>query len=234
MHGCFPGFSGDNCEMSNETMSSTMSPTTDAVTTASLTTVAITTVIETTAAPSTVIETTAAETTIGLSTELISTSQVPLVCEPTNSCDGHYTCNNDTGEKICDAGYTGVDCKDRDIANPNDPECPSLGPCKFGGTCWNKTCCCLDGYEGILCQEEILECISFPCVNGATCKDEIGSYRCECLPGMYRVNMFYAIVEMDPFCLFLLFHNIMDTCLIHILIFLQITAMNVIFEVQGY
>ena len=78
-----------------------------------------------------------------------------------------------------------MDCKDRDIANPNDPECPSLGPCKNGGTCWNKTCCCVDGYHGVLCHIETMECDSSPCVNGGTCKDEIGSYRCECIAGKY-------------------------------------------------
>ena len=78
-----------------------------------------------------------------------------------------------------------MDCKDRDFNDLNDPECPSLGPCKNGGTCWNKTCCCVDGYEGVICQIEILECQSFPCVNGGTCRDEIGSYRCECPEGKY-------------------------------------------------
>ena len=83
------------------------------------------------------------------------------------------------------AGYKGADCKERDFNAPNDPECPSLGPCKNGGTCWNKTCCCVEGYEGILCQNDIIECLSSPCVNGGTCKDEVGEYRCECLEGKY-------------------------------------------------
>ena len=78
-----------------------------------------------------------------------------------------------------------MDCKDRDIVNPNDPECPSIGPCKNGGTCWNKTCCCVDGYDGVLCHIEIMECDSSPCMNGGTCKDELGSYRCECIAGKY-------------------------------------------------
>ena len=122
-----------------------------------------------------------------------TSTEVPMTttaveCTPTNSCEGHYTCNNETGDKICDAGYKGVDCKDRDFNNLNDPECPSIGPCKNGGTCWNKTCCCVDGYEGVLCHIEIMECNSSPCMNGGTCKDELGSYRCECLEGRYCIE----------------------------------------------
>ena len=104
-------------------------------------------------------------------------------CQPTNSCDGHYTCNGETGEKICIERYKGADCKERDFNSHNDPECPSLGPCKNGGTCWDKTCCCTVGYDGVLCKNNIIECLSSPCVNGGTCKDEVGSYRCECLEG---------------------------------------------------
>ena len=94
-----------------------------------------------------------------------------------------------------------MDCKDRDFTNPNDPECPSLGPCKNGGTCWNKTCCCLDGYEGVLCHIETMECNSSPCVNGGTCKDEIGSYRCECIAGKYcfeRTGRNIVLLILNP------------------------------------
>ncbi len=119
-----------------------------------------------------------------------TSTEVPMTttaveCTPTNSCEGHYTCNNETGDKICDAGYKGVECKDRDFNDLNDPECPPFGECKNGGTCWNKTCCCVDGYEGVLCHVEIMECFSSPCVNGGTCRDELGSYRCECLEGKF-------------------------------------------------
>jgi len=30
---------------------------------------------------------------------------------------------------------------------------------------------------------DINECASAPCLNGATCVDEINGYRCDCLPG---------------------------------------------------
>jgi len=139
--------------------------------------------------PTTEAVTTAAQTTVESSTQpittVVSTTEVPS-CFPTDTCDGgHYVCNNDTGEKICNDGYKGTDCKDRDFSGQDDPNCPSMGSCKNGGTCWNNTCCCLKGYDGILCNEDIIECLSDPCVNGGTCKDEVGGYRCKCHPGKY-------------------------------------------------
>ena len=103
-------------------------------------------------------------------------------CQPTNSCDGHYTCHGETGQKICLEGYKGADCKEREFTGTSDGECPKRDQapleCKHGN-CWNKTCCCEDGYKGQLCENEIIECLSNPCVNGI-CKDEVGEYWCEC------------------------------------------------------
>jgi len=113
-----------------------------------------------------------------------STGTTAEPCVPTDSCEGgHYTCDDTTGKKICNAGYKGPECKDRDLNEKDDPVCPSAGPCKNGGTCWNKTCCCVQGYSGPICGTEINECKSSPCVNGGTCKDEIGFYNCLCLEG---------------------------------------------------
>lgn len=39
------------------------------------------------------------------------------------------------------------------------------------------------GYEGKACDKDIDECSSNPCKNGATCVDEVGRYRCQCLQG---------------------------------------------------
>ena len=47
------------------------------------------------------------------------------------------------------------------------------------------TCCCVEGYGGVLCGDDILECLSSPCVNGGTRKDDIEEYRCECPEGMW-------------------------------------------------
>ena len=87
---------------------------------------------------------------------------------------------------MCMVGYKGTDCKEREFTGTVDGECPKLGQipleCKHGN-CWNMTCYCDDGYEGQLCENEILECLSSPCVNGGTCKDQVGAYRCECPEG---------------------------------------------------
>ena len=83
-------------------------------------------------------------------------------------------------------GFRGTDCKEKDVIK-DDPECPSRVQCKNGGTCWNNTCCCAKGYEGVSCQYDIDECKSAPCLNGGICKDEIGHYRCQCSEGMFFV-----------------------------------------------
>lgn len=44
-------------------------------------------------------------------------------------------------------------------------------------------CDCVSGFSGKLCQVDEDECESNPCLNGATCKDEVGSYTCRCPPG---------------------------------------------------
>ena len=38
-------------------------------------------------------------------------------------------------------------------------------------------------FSGELCDVNIDECASQPCVNGATCQDGINSYTCQCSPG---------------------------------------------------
>ena len=38
------------------------------------------------------------------------------------------------------------------------------------------------GYSGVLCQTQIDNCASRPCLNGGTCTNGVGSYSCECTP----------------------------------------------------
>ena len=67
-----------------------------------------------------------------------------------------------------------------------DEECPEdlrLIGCRNGGTCWNRTCCCIHGFIGVECETEIMECASDPCGEGATCEEMVDGYECLCLPG---------------------------------------------------
>lgn len=39
------------------------------------------------------------------------------------------------------------------------------------------------GFTGSRCEEDVNECGSSPCANGGQCRDQPGSFHCECLPG---------------------------------------------------
>ncbi|XP_017737533.1 PREDICTED: aggrecan core protein isoform X1 [Rhinopithecus bieti] len=58
-------------------------------------------------------------------------------------------------------------------------------PCG-AGTCketeGHVICLCPPGYTGERCNIDIDECLSSPCLNGATCVDAIDSFTCLCLP----------------------------------------------------
>ena len=41
----------------------------------------------------------------------------------------------------------------------------------------------LIGFEGDSCEINIDECASEPCQNGATCRDFVAHYMCNCAPG---------------------------------------------------
>ena len=51
---------------------------------------------------------------------------------------------------------------------------------ELGAHCWDGACCCPAGFTGVICEEEIIECESDPCMNGGTCIDEVNGYTCEC------------------------------------------------------
>ena len=68
-------------------------------------------------------------------------------CMPQDDCDGHTECVivNGTLQLQCLNGWTGNDCRDRDVTGI-DPQCLLDAGCKNGGTCFNQSCCCLPGY----------------------------------------------------------------------------------------
>ena len=44
-------------------------------------------------------------------------------------------------------------------------------------------CDCRVGFTGDRCEININECASSPCVNDATCLDDVGEFRCVCIEG---------------------------------------------------
>ena len=61
----------------------------------------------------------------------------------------------------------------------NNP-CLNDATCMDGGT--DFSCRCQAGYRGNLCQWDINECESSPCLNG-TCLDLVNGFQCDCAPG---------------------------------------------------
>ena len=45
------------------------------------------------------------------------------------------------------------------------------------------SCSCLDGFTESHCEMDISECLPTPCLNGATCIDDINQYDCICADG---------------------------------------------------
>lgn len=91
-------------------------------------------------------------------------------CMATGSGDFHCECSEKLSGKRCEYGrYCGAN------------------PCRHGGVCEEgdgKPLCKCRGYSGDLCTIEVDECISSPCLGGATCVNEVGTYRCVCPANM--------------------------------------------------
>ena len=39
------------------------------------------------------------------------------------------------------------------------------------------------GFTGMNCEQDVDDCASSPCLNGARCEDQLNNYTCHCLPG---------------------------------------------------
>lgn len=46
-----------------------------------------------------------------------------------------------------------------------------------------SSCICGHGYAGTLCEVDIDDCASDPCLNGGVCIDGIDSFTCQCVSG---------------------------------------------------
>ena len=114
-----------------------------------------------------------------------------------NPCLNGGTCEDEVNAFVCHCvkGFEGRRCE-REV-----DECRSQ-PCLNGGECRDllgafqclcrpgmhhvtRTCLTLLflGFSGPLCQTNLDDCLSNPCLNGATCRDLVNGHECLCAPG---------------------------------------------------
>ena len=122
-------------------------------------------------------------------------------CIPRDSCEGHYTCHPTTGAKVCtSSSWGGLNCQTwintSSIFNYQCPDSAVLDGCQNGGTCFNKTCCCLPGYTGNLCQFNLSNpCASSPCLNGGECLFNGTACSCNCSTGLLAYDYSPRLVQ---------------------------------------
>ncbi|KAH8855345.1 Protein jagged-1b [Schistosoma japonicum] len=105
-------------------------------------------------------------------------------CKPRDSHLGHYQCHPQTGELICNSGWTGARC--------NQALCRK--GCKHGTCIGSELCRCIDGWTGPNCDQ----CVTTPgCLNGhcqfSSKHTSYLPFTCECEPGwtgmLCNINM---------------------------------------------
>ncbi|KAJ0179077.1 hypothetical protein K1T71_004789 [Dendrolimus kikuchii] len=113
----------------------------------------------------------------------------PCAAQP---CLHGGSCRADAGafRCACAAGLAGERCERGRWCGGGDggggaPVCAHGGACEEGE--WGPSCRCR-GYYGPRCQFDVDECAGEPCLNGATCLNEPGSFRCLCPPNKTGMN----------------------------------------------
>ena len=72
------------------------------------------------------------------------------------------------------------------------------------------------GWAGMSCASNVDECANNSCQNGATCKDGVNSYSCECLSNFtgkqFYPFCFFFFLFCFFFCLFVVFFCLLLFC----------------------
>lgn len=83
----------------------------------------------------------------------------------------------------CPTGFIGKRCQIKE-----DLCAASSGTCAHGicvDRLFEHYCLCEPGWTGALCDVNMDDCGTMPCLNGATCRDDVNAYVCQCAPGFY-------------------------------------------------
>ncbi|KPI91036.1 Fat-like cadherin-related tumor suppressor-like [Papilio xuthus] len=96
---------------------------------------------------------------------------------------GYCSAERGTFVCACAPGLRGARCERGRWCTP--------GVCAHGGACEDGErgpACRCRGYYGPRCEYDVDECAGEPCLNGATCLNELGSFRCLCPPNKTGMN----------------------------------------------
>lgn len=105
-------------------------------------------------------------------------------------CATPVTCDQDSGSdracSTCNSGFYGAGCG---FACPRG-KCVGDVTCKLDLDSNNlqRNCtACIEGFTGPDCEEDLDECAAEEpvCLNGGVCRNEFGSYRCQCPEGLF-------------------------------------------------